>query len=58
MCSSDLAVRQLPARQVADLRAFAEKEGIDVVGEYEEHGSGAREDFDGMFRFEKVMKRV
>ena len=36
--------RQSTDRQVAGLRSFAEKEGIEVVGEYEEHGSGARED--------------
>ena len=39
---SSASDRQSTDRQVADLRAFAEKEGIDVVGEYEEHGSGAR----------------
>lgn len=36
--------RQSTDRQVADLRTFAEKEGIEVVGEFEEHGSGAKED--------------
>ena len=41
---SSASDRQSTDRQVADLRAFAEKEGIEVVGEYEEHGSGARED--------------
>lgn len=41
---SSASDRQSTDRQVADLRAFAKKEGIDVVGEYEEHGSGARED--------------
>ena len=36
--------RQSTDRQVADLRAFAHREGIEVVGVYAEHESGARED--------------
>jgi len=34
--------RQDTSRQVADLRAFAEKEGVEVVEVFEEHISGAK----------------
>ena len=49
--------RQSTDRQVADLRAFAEREGIEVVGEYEEHGSGAREDRPELLRCVDFLKR-
>ena len=49
--------RQSTDRQVADLRAFAEREGIEVVGEYEEHGSGAREDRPELMRCVEFLKR-
>ena len=48
--------RQSTDRQVADLRAVAEKEGIDVVGEFEEHGSGAREDRPELLRCMEFLK--
>ena len=48
--------RQSTGRQVADLRAFAEKEGIEVVGEFEEHGSGAREDRPELLRCMEFLK--
>ena len=49
--------RQSTDRQVADLRAFAQREGIEVVGEYEEHGSGAREDRPELMRCVEFLKR-
>ena len=48
--------RQSTGRQVADLRAFAEKEGIEVVGEFEEHGSGAREGRPELLRCMEFLK--
>ena len=54
---SSASDRQSTDRQVADLRAFAEREGIDVVGEYEEHGSGAREDRPMLLRCVEYLKR-
>ena len=54
---SSASDRQSTDRQVADLRAFAEKEGIDVVGEYEEHGSGAREDRPELLRCVEFLRR-
>lgn len=53
---SSASDRQSTDRQVADLRAFAKKEGIDVVGEYEEHGSGAREDRPELLRCMEFLK--
>ena len=53
---SSASDRQSTDRQVADLRAFAEKEGIEVVGEYEEHGSGAREDRPELLRCVEFLK--
>ena len=53
---SSASDRQSTDRQVADLRAFAKKEGIDVVGEYEEHGSGAREDRPELLRCVEFLK--
>lgn len=53
---SSTSDRQSTDRQVADLRAFAKKEGIDVVGEYEEHGSGAREDRPELLRCMEFLK--
>ena len=49
--------RQSTDRQVADLRAFAQREGLEVVGEYEEHGSGAREDRPELMRCVEFLKR-
>lgn len=49
--------RQSTERQVADLRAFAKREGIEVVGEYEEHGSGAKEDRPELLRCVEFLKR-
>ena len=49
--------RQSTDRQVADLRTFAVKEGIEVVGEYEEHGSGAMEDRPELLRSVEFLKR-
>lgn len=49
--------RQSTDRQVADLRAFARREGIEVVGEYEEHGSGAREDRPELLRCVEFLRR-
>ena len=49
--------RQSTDRQVADLRAFAEREGIEVVGEYEEHGSGAREDRPMLLECMELLKK-
>ena len=49
--------RQSTDRQVADLRAFAEREGIEVVGAYEEHGSGAREDRPELLRCVEFLRR-
>lgn len=54
---SSTSDRQSTDRQVADLRAFAEKEGIEVVGEYEEHGSGAREDRPELLRCVEFLRR-
>ena len=54
---SSASDRQSTDRQVADLRAFAEKEGIEVVGEYEEHGSGAREDRPELLRCVEFLRR-
>ena len=54
---SSASDRQSTDRQVADLRGFAEKEGIEVVGEYEEHGSGAREDRPELLRCVDFLKR-
>ena len=48
--------RQSTDRQVADLRAFAKREGIEVVGEFEEHGSGAREDRPELLRCMEFLK--
>ena len=48
--------RQSTDRQVSDLRAFAEKEGIEVVGEFKEHGSGAREDRPELLRCMEFLK--
>lgn len=53
---SSASDRQSTDRQVADLRGFAEKEGIEVVGEYEEHGSGAREDRPELLRCVEFLK--
>lgn len=49
--------RQSTERQVADLRAFAKREGIEVVGEYEEHGSGAKEDRPELLRCVEFLRR-
>ena len=49
--------RQSTDRQVADLRAFAEREGFEVVGVYDEHGSGAREDRPMLMRCVELLKR-
>lgn len=49
--------RQSTERQVADLRAFAKREGIEVVREYEEHGSGAKEDRPELLRCVEFLKR-
>ena len=49
--------RQSTDRQVADLRAFAEREGIEVVGEFEEHGSGAKEDRPELLRCVEFLRR-
>ena len=54
---SSASDRQSTDRQVADLRTFAVKEGIEVVGEYEEHGSGAREDRPELLRCVEFLKR-
>lgn len=54
---SSASDRQSTDRQVADLRAFAQREGIEVVGEYEEHGSGAREDRPMLLRCVEFLKR-
>ena len=54
---SSASDRQSTDRQVADLRAFAEKEGIEVGGEYEEHGSGAREDRPELLRCVEFLRR-
>ena len=54
---SSVSDRQSTDRQVADLRAFAEREGIEVVGEYEEHGSGAREDRPELLRCVEFLRR-
>ena len=54
---SSASDRQSTDRQVADLRAFAEREGIEVVGEYEEHGSGAREDRPELLRCVEFLRR-
>ena len=53
---SSASDRQSTDRQVADLRAFAQREGIEVVGEYEEHGSGAREDRPELLRCVEFLK--
>ena len=53
---SSVSDRQSTDRQVADLRAFAKKEGIEVVREYEEHGSGAREDRPELLRCMEFLK--
>ena len=54
---SSASGRQSTDRQVADLRTFAVKEGIEVVGEYEEHGSGAMEDRPELLRSVEFLKR-
>ena len=54
---SSVSDRQSTDRQVADLRAFAQREGIEVVGEYEEHGSGAREDRPELLRCVEFLRR-
>ena len=54
---SSASDRQSTDRQVADLRAFAEREGIEVVGAYEEHGSGAREDRPELLRCVEFLRR-
>ena len=54
---SSVSDRQSTDRQVADLRAFARREGIEVVGEYEEHGSGAREDRPELLRCVEFLRR-
>ena len=54
---SSASDRQSTDRQVADLRAFAEREGIEVVGVYDEHGSGAREDRPMLMRCVELLKR-
>ena len=54
---SSVSDRQPTDRQVADRRAFAEREGIEVVGEYEEHGSGAREDRPELLRCVEFLRR-
>lgn len=48
--------RQSTDRQIADLRAFAEREGIEVVREFEEHASGAREDRPELLRCIEFLK--
>ena len=54
---SSASDRQSTDRQVADLRAFAQKESIEVVGEYEEHGSGAIADRPKLQRCVEYLKR-
>ena len=49
--------RQSTDRQVADLRAFAERDGLEVVGVFEEHGSGAREDRPELLRCVEFLRR-
>ena len=54
---SSASDRQSTDRQVADLRAFAQRESIEVVGEYEEHGSGAIADRPKLQRCVEYLKR-
>lgn len=54
---SSVSDRQSTDRQVADLRAFAEREGIEVVGEFEEHGSGSKEDRPELLRCVEFLRR-
>ena len=54
---SSVSDRQSTDRQVVDLRAFAQREGIEVVGVYEEHESGAREDRPELLRCVEFLKR-
>ena len=48
--------RQSTERQVADLRSFAEREGIEVIKVFEEHCSGAREDRPELLRCLEFLK--
>ena len=41
---SSTSDRQSTDRQVADLHAYAEREGLDIVKVFQEKGSGAKED--------------
>ena len=49
--------RQSTERQVSDLCSFAEREGFEVVGVFEEHGSGAREDRPELLRCVEFLRR-
>ena len=53
---SSVSDRQSTDRQVADLRAFAHREGIEVVGVYDEHESGAKEDRPELLRCMEFLK--
>ena len=53
---SSVSDRQSTDRQVVDLRAFAQREGIEVVGVYDEHESGAREDRPELLRCMEFLK--
>ena len=54
---SSVSDRQSTDRQVVDLRAFAQREGIEVVGVFDEHESGAREDRPELLRCVEFLKR-
>lgn len=41
---SSTSDRQSTARQVSDLRAYADREGLEIVKVFQEKGSGAKED--------------
>ena len=41
---SSTSDRQSTARQVSDLRAYADREGLEIVKVFQENGSGAKED--------------
>lgn len=41
---SSTSDRQSTARQVSDLRAYSDREGLEIVKVFQENGSGAKED--------------